>query len=141
MAIKYKLETLFDRGTVIPIISLNASGEVHNDDWINSVQSAIECCEGHPPSRFLIDNTNAVDLIGLEGYKGVIDLITEAGLSSIRFAVISKDPLDSYRGAVMASYAKDKEISLEIEIFNNSEDAKSWLIDQLAPASPLSEPA
>ena len=128
MAIKYRLETLFDRGTVIPIISLNASGEVHNDDWINSIQSAIECCEGHPPSRFLIDNTNAVDLIGLEGYKGVIDLITEAAILSVRFAVISKDPLDSHRSAVMASYAKDKEISFEIKRFHSSEDAKRWLI-------------
>ena len=139
MAIKFNLETLFDRGTAISIISLKASGEVHNDDWVNSVHSAIESCEGHPPSRFLIDNTNALDLIGLEGFKGVIHSITEARLSSVRFAVISNDPLDSYRGAVLASYAKDNEISFEIELFHDSESAKSWLIDQRAPASASSE--
>ncbi len=131
MPVEFKLETMFDRGTAIPVISLIADGEVRNDDWVNGVRSAIESCEGHPPSRFLIDNTNALDLIGLEGFKGVVHIITEAGLSSVRFAVVTHDPIDSHRSAVMESFAMDEEISIKTMLFLDPETAKSWLIDQM----------
>ena len=130
MPVEFKLETMFDRGTAIPVISLIADGEVRNDDWVNGVRSAIESCEGHPPSRFLIDNTNALDLIGLEGFKGVVHIITEAGLSSVRFAVVTHDPLDSHRAAVLKSFARDEKISIKTKLFQDPKTAKSWLVVQ-----------
>ena len=127
-----QIEPVCDQGRKFQICSLIASGDIQNEDWISSIQSALDSGEKGFQSYFLIDNTNAFDRVGLEGFKGVIQEFRKAGKSSIRIGVVTNDPLDRHRLEVFKSYGLDENISISAECFYDADEAKRWLIFQAA---------
>ena len=131
MAIDFQFESLSIHDTDHPVLHLLASGHIKNEDWINSFNSAIEKCEGQLPSAILIDTTNATDLIGLDGFRQIATSISASGVSSLYIALVTTDPLDKHRRAVVENIAKDSGIKLASRLFNDLKYAKHWLAEQI----------
>ena len=129
MAIEIKIDNLRHRGVKLSYLALKASGEVSGGDWLIGIKSSIDSCEGRPPPRFLIDNSAAVDIIGLEDFRGIVQLLSDAGLSAVRFALVSSDPMDYHRMDVFKSCADEKSIALTIGKFLSIDEARRWLVD------------